>query len=634
MRIRTTLNLAAVLATTLAAGVLAAFMTLHEDLRRVRDWETASAELLRAIFELNLISYDYLLDRGERARLQWQGAYQALKERLDEEGRLMEAGADDSTLDHLQRAYRQAGDLFAELERLAAEPQAGTPGEIWPRELRERLATRLSLAALDMYLDAHRLAAEARTANATHQQRLDRMVYILVALVLGYAAAAAVYVRRRILCPLARLQTDIALIGSGRLDHRVRVTGADELGELSAAFNRMTENLQRSTASVEELNREVAERQAAQTRSREAEQRYRALFEDAPDGILVLDADTLQPVEFNDVACRLLGYDRQRFAGLPLTGHLVAGQAALEFLYRARVGGSATGQVELRTQGGEVLRTLISTRPMTLAGRPVLHTILRDVTETLRQQARLAQSEKLAAVGVMTAGIAHELNNPLMGVLNFTEYALRHLDPESKVHAVLRDSREAVDRVIRTVHSLLAVVRPEDRSLTDLTPQRLGDALDKVLSLLDHRIQREGVTVNRSLDGDLPPVRISPDHVQQILLNLLVNAMDAVQDTAVKVIQVRADTMTGALALTVADSGHGVDPGIQGRILEPFFTTKDVGQGTGLGLWIVHNIARQYGGEVKMQSPPGQGAAFTVVLPCPGAVTLERPHEQIRAGDR
>ncbi len=256
-----------------------------------------------------------------------------------------------------------------------------------------------------------------------------------------------------------------------------------------------------------------------------------------------------------------------------------------------------------------------------------LHGANRTLVSTLdqlrRAQAQLIQAEKLSAIGTLVAGVAHEINNPLTTIGGFGELVLAKLASEpalAPANAVVSGDIACIvsecERAAAIVRNLLSFARlqPAGRSW-----EHLDELCERVLALRAHEHRRMEIDVVRSFAPGLPRVSINVGQIQQVLLNLIVNAEHALRDRPVKrlEIDVRPDPACSALRLTVRDSGGGIDTVNLHRVFDPFFTTKRVGEGTGLGLSIAYGIVRDHGGQVWAESQRQAGATFSVRLPIP-----------------
>ena len=252
--------------------------------------------------------------------------------------------------------------------------------------------------------------------------------------------------------------------------------------------------------------------------------------------------------------------------------------------------------------------------------------IYRDITAEGQIQAKLLQTEKMAALGQLVSGIAHELNNPLTAIMGYGQLLLGHGLRPAQLGEAKKIYQEA-ERARRIVKNLLFFAR-------EAKPERvrvdLNEVVERTLALRSYELKVENIVVECELDPDLPATLADPYQLQQVVLNLLVNAEQALlQGRGQGSIWIRTMRLPGSrLALEVADDGPGVPPEIASRVFDPFFTTKPPGVGTGLGLSIVYGIVQQHGGEVSLESPPGAGAKFVVELP-----VVESPAEGVPASE-
>jgi len=245
--------------------------------------------------------------------------------------------------------------------------------------------------------------------------------------------------------------------------------------------------------------------------------------------------------------------------------------------------------------------------------------VLEDHTERRRLQEQLVQSEKMSAIGQLISGVAHELNNPLASVLGFADFLIESGEVPPALDEPLRVIQQEAQRAASIVKNLLTFARRQDQGRR---PVAVGEVLARTVTLLRNQlIQLQAEPVLEVADG-LPEVLASPNQLQQVFVNLINNAAQAIAATGRPgTVTVRARLWLDGVAVDVADTGPGVPPEISQRIFEPFFTTKQEGQGTGLGLSICQGIVKEHGGRLSLQSTGRPGATFTVELPAaPAAV--------------
>jgi PAS domain S-box-containing protein len=239
----------------------------------------------------------------------------------------------------------------------------------------------------------------------------------------------------------------------------------------------------------------------------------------------------------------------------------------------------------------------------------------KDLYEKLKaSQAQLIQSEKHRITGLLAAGVAHELSNPMMGILNFSQYCLKHTPPDDLRYPILQDIERETLQCVEIVHNLLTFARQKEEK-TMMRMERCDVILGRVLKLLDYRIDGEGARVSIDVDKDVPAIMMRISEIQEVFVNLLSNALDAVRKSERKEIDISVCRVNGNVKLTVADSGHGISGENSEEVFDPFFTTKPVGKGTGLGLSITRNIIEGHGGEIRFESEPGIMTRFEVFLP-------------------
>jgi len=234
----------------------------------------------------------------------------------------------------------------------------------------------------------------------------------------------------------------------------------------------------------------------------------------------------------------------------------------------------------------------------------------REQRKLLEQsQAQLVQSEKLAATGRLAASLAHEINNPLQAIHNSLQLMLTFpLQPDEQ-REYLEMANEEVHRLINMVTRTLDFARQPQR---EMEPTNTNEVIEKVLALAGKFIQHRHIALRRDLSPDLPPVTAAPDELGQVFLNLVLNAVDAMPEGGTLSVSSHL-AEDGRLAISIADTGHGIAPEHLDRVLEPFFSTKD--EGTGLGLSVSYNVVQRHGGEITFQSKVGEGTTFVVWLP-------------------
>ena len=368
------------------------------------------------------------------------------------------------------------------------------------------------------------------------------------------------------------------------------------------------------------------ERQRADAQLRESETRYRLLFESNPEAMWVYDTETLRFLAVNDAAIRHYGYGREEFLEMTIRDiRPPSGQKELDRILSAGVHGPAAyADLQHQTKDGHVIDVEVVVDAIDYAGRSARLVLARDLTQHRRLERQLRQAQKMEAVGQLAAGIAHDFNNLLTAIMGFAELVLHSL-PED--HPGREDTAEITKAAVRAAdltRQLLSFTRQQV-----LAPRVLD--LNEVVLTTDKMVRRligEAIEVRTTLATGLHHVRADSSQLEQVLMNLIVNARDAMPaggELSVETANVAIDESHAAahaglapgsyVTLVVRDTGTGMDAETQARVFEPFFTTKPKGQGTGLGLATVYGIVQQSGGYIALDSEPDRGATFTIYLP-------------------
>ncbi len=267
-----------------------------------------------------------------------------------------------------------------------------------------------------------------------------------------------------------------------------------------------------------------------------------------------------------------------------------------------------------RKRGGGSIDIEISTMPLYLSegGIAVFQSLIRDVTQQKNWEGAMLQSEKLTAMGRLAGEIAHEINNPLGGILLYANLIHEDLEPNSQARTNLEKIIKLATRCRIIAKGLLNFGRSSSRTYA---PVDLNKTINDMYSLIeDHKILRHVETVF-DLDPDLPHLMGDKGQLEQVVLNLMINAGEAMRGQGRLVVTSYFSDEAKTININFEDTGPGIPPEIQARIFEPFFTTKRPGRGTGLGLSITHGIVQRHGGKINVRSLPGKGASFELIFP-------------------
>jgi two-component system NtrC family sensor kinase len=231
--------------------------------------------------------------------------------------------------------------------------------------------------------------------------------------------------------------------------------------------------------------------------------------------------------------------------------------------------------------------------------------------ELVEMQARLIQSEKLASLGKLAAGIAHEINNPLGGVLIYTHLLLEDTDKDSGQYENLKKIVKETTRCKDIVKGLLEFSRPKE---PEMVPTDIHEAINRALAIFEPQALFQNIQVQKEF-SEVPRIIADSSQLQQVFTNIIANAAEAMAGSGILTIRTSLEKQTGRIKIELSDTGHGIKPENMTRLFEPFFTTKEVGKGTGLGLAISYGIVQKHQGSIEVRSEIGKGTTFTVILP-------------------
>lgn len=357
----------------------------------------------------------------------------------------------------------------------------------------------------------------------------------------------------------------------------------------------------------EELEAKVRER----TLEIEATKQYlENLLENANDVIYTLDAE--QRFTYVNNKIHVWGYQKDDLLGRPYLSLLSKRHRGRRLKSTLDIGAKQVYEVEVMTKGGEVRMATVSVSPLTDADGHILGVlgIARDITTTKKLEQQILNSEKLASIGKLAAGVAHEVNNPLAGILNCL-YNLRKgtLSPERQ-EEYLFSMEDGLRRVQKIVRQLLEFSQQHE---PELSSTNLNEVIQRVLVLTNHAFTAHQIRLVQDFYLDLPPLMVDRHMLEQVLMNLILNAVQAMRGGGV--ITIRTRKVSDRCAIDIEDTGCGIPGTVLPRIFDPFFTTKGTGEGTGLGLSVSLGIAERHGGTIHVESEVGKGSIFTVWLP-------------------
>ena len=362
---------------------------------------------------------------------------------------------------------------------------------------------------------------------------------------------------------------------------------------------------------LQHYNEELEEKVRERTREIEETKQYlENLLENANDVIYTLDVE--QRFTYVNSKVEAWGYRKEELIGRPYLSLLSKRHRGRRLKSTLDIGAKQIYEVELMTRSGDTRVVMVSVSPLCAVKGHIVGVlgIARDITATKKLEQQIRNSEKLVSVGMLAAGVAHEINNPLGGMLNCL-YNLRKgvLSPERQEEYLfsMEDGLRRVQKIVRQLLDFSQQHEPE------LSSTDLNNVVERVLVLTNHAFTAQRIILKKQLNPDAPVVMVDRHMIEQVLMNLILNAVQSIKSGGA--ITIRTRSADERCAIEIEDTGCGIPSHVLPRIFDPFFTTKGIGEGTGLGLSVSLGIVERHGGQLLVDSEVGKGSIFTVWLP-------------------
>jgi histidine kinase len=382
----------------------------------------------------------------------------------------------------------------------------------------------------------------------------------------------------------------------------------DENGEIVAAM---------------EMSLDVTQTKILEEELEKSEKKYYAIFDNIPNPVFVLDMDTLEILDCNTSVEGVYGYTKEEMID---TSFLELFRPEEQDHYRELIKTTAViNQVRHLNKNGGSLFVNIRISPSEYPGEKVYLATTSDITQRLETEQQLIQASKMATLGEMATGVAHELNQPLSVIKTASQFFMKKIRKNEKIEDdILFDMTEEidsyVDRATRIINHMRQFGRKSDVTLEKV---QVNTVLKKALEILGQQLKVRGIEVALDLEDDLPLVMADSDRLEQVFINLLINARDAIDERweskphqkGDKKITLKTKSAGREISVEISDTGAGIPNPILQRIFEPFYTTKKVGQGTGLGLSISYGIIKDCKGSIRAVSHKNEGASFIIKFP-------------------
>ncbi|MBN2515970.1 MAG: response regulator [Deltaproteobacteria bacterium] len=435
---------------------------------------------------------------------------------------------------------------------------------------------------------------------------------------------------RMITVPVGKLLKTLEEYGSGNFDVRAKVLQHDEMGYLAERFNVMLDHI---NTYAEDLRRANADLTARNIELDQSQSQLQILTDTTPDAVLLIAPDG-RVININQTCLEMFGYSREEIISLnvrQISDDEYSDGSIQEKIDRTFNDEDLDFEWFCKKKNGEEFPVVTRLRRMQIGDDVSILAIITDITEQKRVEdekkhieAQLLHAQKMEAIGTLAGGVAHDFNNVLQAISGYSQLLLMDKNTDDPEYKYLSRIDRSVQSAAELVKQLLIFSRKVE---SKLRPVNLNLEIAQIEKILERTIPRM-ISIETRLDGNLALVNADPIELEQILMNLAVNAGDAMPDGGKFVIETGNITLdenycrthVGAkpgdyVLLTVSDTGHGMDRKTQQHIFEPFFTTKDVGKGTGLGLSIVYGIVKGHSGYIMCYSEPGRGSTFEIHFP-------------------
>jgi histidine kinase len=374
---------------------------------------------------------------------------------------------------------------------------------------------------------------------------------------------------------------------------------------------------------VMEVCLDITRRKQLEDSLERSEKKYHAIFNNIPNPVFVLDVENLEILDCNESVETVYGYSSEEIIRKPF---LDLFQESEKSQYESRLRSSTVlNKVQQTHKNGRTVFVDIWLSPSEYPGRKVLLVATSDITQRLEAEQQFIQASKMATLGEMATGVAHELNQPLSVIKTASSFLIKKASRQEPVADDIRinmlqkiDSN--VDRATRIILHMRQFARKSEACLERIN---INDILEKAFEIFSQQLKVRAIEVIWEIDRNLPLVMGDPGRLEQVFINLLLNARDAIEDRwngknidhPDKRITLTTRLTHRHVRVDITDTGTGISKAVQEKIFEPFFTTKEVGKGTGLGLSISYGIIKECGGTITLQSEEGNGATFTILFP-------------------
>lgn len=373
---------------------------------------------------------------------------------------------------------------------------------------------------------------------------------------------------------------------------------------------------------VMEMSTDVTSLRLLEDELKKSEEKYRHLFNNEPNPVFVIDQENLQILDANQRAIQHYGYtmsELQKMTFLDMVS--VRDRARIKSL--STNSSSILDKIQHVKKDGSPIYVDIRSSLVEYLKRNALIITASDITERLQTEQQLVQAGKMATLGEMSAGVAHELNQPLSVIKTGTNFFTDKIKKGEKIEentlkTIAQEMDTQVDRATKIINHLREFGRKTDFTKVDV---QLNKCIKEAFTMLGRQLELRQIKVVLELDEELPPIMADRNRLEQVFINMIINARDAIEERVRKlggnerILTIRTSLRNGSVVAEVSDTGIGIPEEMKSRVFEPFFTSKEVGKGTGLGLSISYGIVQDFNGTIEVESKFGKGTTFRLTFP-------------------
>ena len=382
-------------------------------------------------------------------------------------------------------------------------------------------------------------------------------------------------------------------------------------------------NSQGEVVAAMEMCLDITQMKHLEKQVTKSEEKYRTIFNTIPNPLFVLDRETLDILDCNDSVAAVYGFNKEDTLMTSFLSLFDEGDRK-HYASEMRTSNILSSVRQVNKQG-QTIFVDIRISPSEYVGREVLLVTTSDITKRLMAEQQLIQAGKMATLGEMATGVAHELNQPLSVIKTASSYFMKKVNKKEEIEEnILKTMAEEinshVDRASKIINHMKEFGR---KSEVDREQVQVNEVLNKALEIFSQQLKLREIEVVKELEEDLPLILANANRLEQVFINLLTNARDAIEEKwedadyegEAKKILLQTSLKDGMVIIEVKDTGAGMPESVPDKIFEPFFTTKKAGKGTGLGLSISYGIVQDYGGIIKAETKKGRGSDFIIQFP-------------------